>query len=36
MHILLEEKKFVPMVSIERLLKLITNYTKIKAEEKSD
>lgn len=36
MHILLEEKKFVPMVSIERLLKLITNYTKIKAEEQSD
>lgn len=36
MHILLEEKKFVPMVSIERLLKLITNYTKITAEEQSD
>lgn len=36
MHILLEEKKFVPMVSIERLVKLITNYTKIKSEEQSD
>lgn len=30
MHILLEEKKFVPMVSIEGLDKLVTNYKKIK------
>lgn len=26
LHLLLEEKKFVPMVSIERLVKLLSNY----------